>query len=93
MPDCSERYECVLQEKRRLAINNAKRQWEAMQGSILSRTGKLVRAPDLYANHLGSLPAAHEMFANPYPQDDDTELVSVTRYLSLSFFFLSIKHA
>ena len=69
----------AFQEKRRLAINNAKRQWETMQGSLLSRTGKMVRAPELYANHLGSLPSASDMFSSPFQQEDDTELVSVTR--------------
>ncbi|XP_070206468.1 leucine-rich repeat-containing protein 49-like isoform X2 [Littorina saxatilis] len=68
----------ILKEKRRLAINNAKRQWETMQGGVLSRTGKLVKAPDLYANHLGSLPSANDMFSSPFQQDYDTELVSVT---------------
>ena len=71
----------ALQEKRRLAINNAKRQWETMQGSLLSRTGKMVRAPELYANHLGSLPSASDMFSSPFQHDDDAELVSVTRFV------------
>ncbi|KAL8577182.1 hypothetical protein ACOMHN_047950 [Nucella lapillus] len=68
----------ILKEKRRLAINNAKRQWETMQGSLISRTGRMVRAPDLYASHLGSIPSPADMFGGQYPQDDDTELVSVT---------------
>ncbi|XP_052795464.1 leucine-rich repeat-containing protein 49-like isoform X3 [Mya arenaria] len=44
-------------EKRRLAINNAKRQWEVMQGSLIQKTSKMTRqTPDLYANHIGSIP-------------------------------------
>ncbi|XP_059163229.1 leucine-rich repeat-containing protein 49-like isoform X2 [Physella acuta] len=50
----------VLKEKRRLAINNAKRQWETMQGSMMSRTSRLVKVnnsmPELFANHIGSIP-------------------------------------
>ncbi|KAK7486768.1 hypothetical protein BaRGS_00021915, partial [Batillaria attramentaria] len=68
----------ILKEKRRLAINNAKRQWETMQGSLISKTGKLVKGGDLYANHVGSLPSAADMFSSPFQQDDYTELVSVT---------------
>ena len=72
-----------MQEKRRLAINNAKRQWETMQGGILARTGKMVRGPDLYANHLGSLPLPGDMFSGSFQHEDDTELVSVTRQVSV----------
>ncbi|XP_060602364.1 leucine-rich repeat-containing protein 49-like isoform X6 [Ruditapes philippinarum] len=43
-------------EKRRLAINNAKRQWEVMQGSLIQKTSKMTRTPELYANHIGSVP-------------------------------------
>ncbi|XP_076444066.1 leucine-rich repeat-containing protein 49-like isoform X2 [Babylonia areolata] len=71
----------ILKEKRRLAINNAKRQWETMQGSLMSRTGKMVRGPDLYASHLGSIPSPSDMFGGPGghgQQDDDAELVSVS---------------
>ncbi|WAQ99125.1 LRC49-like protein [Mya arenaria] len=47
----------VMKEKRRLAINNAKRQWEVMQGSLIQKTSKMTRqTPDLYANHIGSIP-------------------------------------
>ncbi|XP_062612472.1 leucine-rich repeat-containing protein 49-like isoform X3 [Saccostrea cucullata] len=45
----------IMKEKKRLAINNAKRQWEVMQGSMMNRTGKLVKMPELYANHVGSV--------------------------------------
>nr|KAI8769795.1 leucine-rich repeat-containing protein 49-like [Biomphalaria glabrata] len=51
----------MLKEKRRLAINNAKRQWETMQGSMMSRTSRLAKLngsmPELFASHLGSIPS------------------------------------
>ncbi|XP_013403686.1 leucine-rich repeat-containing protein 49 isoform X2 [Lingula anatina] len=46
--------EALVKEKRRLAINNAKRQWEVMQGSLMHRTNRLVKMPELYATHVGS---------------------------------------
>ncbi|KAL4228191.1 Leucine-rich repeat-containing protein 49 [Mactra antiquata] len=46
----------VMKEKKRLAINNAKRQWEVMQGSLIQKTSKVTRTHDLYANHVGSVP-------------------------------------
>ncbi|KAJ8310932.1 hypothetical protein KUTeg_011517 [Tegillarca granosa] len=46
----------IALEKKRLAINNAKRQWELMQGSMMGQTGKLVKMPELYANHVGTVP-------------------------------------
>ncbi|KAH9494929.1 Leucine-rich repeat-containing protein 49 [Bulinus truncatus] len=50
----------MLKEKRRLAINNAKRQWETMQGSMMSRTSRLTKIngsmPELFASHIGSIP-------------------------------------
>ncbi|XP_064608025.1 leucine-rich repeat-containing protein 49-like isoform X2 [Liolophura sinensis] len=48
----------IVKEKRRLAINNAKRQWEVMQGSLIHHTGKLGKMPDLYANHVGTFSTA-----------------------------------
>ncbi|PVD20176.1 hypothetical protein C0Q70_20671 [Pomacea canaliculata] len=56
----------VLKERRRLAINNAKRQWETMQGSLISNTSKMAKGPavrELYANHVGSLPISGDIFA------------------------------
>lgn len=54
-----------------------------MQGSLISRTSKLVRAPEgsqvLYANHLGSLPTAADMFTSPVQQDDESEYTYLTR--------------
>ncbi|CAH1797225.1 unnamed protein product [Owenia fusiformis] len=47
-----------LKEKRRLAIKNAQRQWEVMQGSIIGKTGALGRMPELYANHIGTYPSS-----------------------------------
>ncbi|KAL8570755.1 hypothetical protein ACOMHN_006905 [Nucella lapillus] len=66
----------ILKERRRLAINNAKRQWETMQGSLMSRTGRMVRAPETYAGRMGLLsPGSADMFSG---QEYDTELVSIT---------------
>ena len=53
--------ECVTffhQEKRRLAINNARKQWEMMQGSMMGKTNRLVREamPEIVANHVGTYP-------------------------------------
>ena len=47
-----------LKERRKLAINNARRQWDVMQGSLMARTNKLVRGamPDLVASHVGNIP-------------------------------------
>ena len=47
-----------LQEKRRLAINNARRQWEMMQGTMMGKTNRLVRdaMPEIVANHVGTYP-------------------------------------
>ena len=45
----------LSQERRRLAINNARRQWEMMQGSMMSRSNRLVR-PELVASHVANIP-------------------------------------
>ncbi|XP_041367992.1 leucine-rich repeat-containing protein 49-like isoform X2 [Gigantopelta aegis] len=51
--------QAIMKEKRRIAINNAKRQWETMQGPLLQKTSKLVPMSsvhgDLYARHLGTV--------------------------------------
>ena len=46
------------QEKRRLAINNARKQWEMMQGTMMGKTNRLVREamPEIVANHVGTYP-------------------------------------
>lgn len=64
------------QEKKRLAINNAKRQWEVNQGSMISRTGKLVKMPELYANHVGSI--ANSDIISP-TNEDSLEVESIQR--------------
>ncbi|XP_056022974.1 leucine-rich repeat-containing protein 49-like isoform X9 [Ostrea edulis] len=64
----------VMKEKKRLAINNAKRQWEVMQGSMINRTGKLVKMPELYANHVGSV--ANSVLISP-SNDENLEVESV----------------
>ncbi|XP_078315683.1 leucine-rich repeat-containing protein 49-like isoform X2 [Crassostrea virginica] len=45
----------IMKEKKRLAINNARRQWEVNQSTMINRTGKLIKMPELYANHVGSV--------------------------------------
>lgn len=48
-----------MKEKRRAAITNAKCQWEAIQGSMMSRSGKLSKIPDLYAQHVATYPSSN----------------------------------
>ncbi|XP_074650110.1 leucine-rich repeat-containing protein 49-like [Tubulanus polymorphus] len=43
----------LLKEKRKLAINNAKRQWEVAQTTLQKTKRKM---PDLYANHVATVP-------------------------------------
>lgn len=49
----------IMKEKRRAAITNAKCQWEAIQGSMMSRSGKLSKIPDLYAQHVATYPSSN----------------------------------
>lgn len=70
----------LFQERRRLAINNAKRQWETMQGSLISNTSKMAKGPavrELYANHVGSLPISGDIFACHSAQYEES--LGVTR--------------
>ncbi|XP_071168463.1 leucine-rich repeat-containing protein 49-like isoform X26 [Mytilus edulis] len=67
----------VLKEKKRLAINNARRQWEVMQGNMINKSGKLSRTPDLYANHVGSIPNAE--LVSPDGADENMEVESINR--------------
>ena len=41
-----------------MAISNARRQWETMQGSMMSRTKRISKQsmPELYANHVANVP-------------------------------------
>ncbi|RUS69701.1 hypothetical protein EGW08_022537 [Elysia chlorotica] len=63
----------MLKEKRRLAINNAKRQWETMQGSMMSRTSRMVKVsttmPELFANHIGSVPSSENIMSGGQEMD------------------------
>ncbi|XP_052279635.1 leucine-rich repeat-containing protein 49-like isoform X3 [Dreissena polymorpha] len=68
----------VMKEKRRLAINNAKRNWEVSQGSLIQRTSKMTRTPDLYANHIGSLPNAEVVSPDQEGEESRDESESVT---------------
>ncbi|XP_064618842.1 leucine-rich repeat-containing protein 49-like isoform X2 [Lineus longissimus] len=45
----------VIKEKRRIAINNAKRQWEVNTTHLMSRTNNLVKMPEIYANHVATV--------------------------------------
>ncbi|GFS15589.1 leucine-rich repeat-containing protein 49 [Elysia marginata] len=71
----------MLKEKRRLAINNAKRQWETMQGSMMSRTSRMVKVsttmPELFANHIGSVPSSENILSGG-PEMDGLDLESLT---------------
>lgn len=49
----------IMKEKRRAAITNAKFQWEAIQGTMMSRSSKMSRIPDLYAQHVASYPSVN----------------------------------
>ena len=48
-----------MQERRRLAISNAQRHWELMQGSAISRLNKMNKRPtELFANHISNVPSS-----------------------------------
>ena len=49
-----------------------------MQGSLIQKTSKLVRTPDLYANHVGSVPNSEVM--SPDNDDDIKDDESLNRY-------------
>ncbi|XP_033750012.1 leucine-rich repeat-containing protein 49-like isoform X2 [Pecten maximus] len=73
----------VLKEKKRIAINNAKRQWEVMQGTMINRTGKLVKMPDIYANHVGSVPNSDLVQPMTFSEENlDLESVHSEKYSS-----------
>ncbi|XP_021354461.1 leucine-rich repeat-containing protein 49-like isoform X2 [Mizuhopecten yessoensis] len=73
----------VLKEKKRIAINNAKRQWEVMQGTMMNRTGKLVKMPDIYANHVGSVPNSDLVQPMTFSEENlDLESVHSEKYSS-----------
>ncbi|XP_045156719.2 leucine-rich repeat-containing protein 49-like isoform X2 [Mercenaria mercenaria] len=65
-------------EKRRLAINNAKRQWEVMQGSLIQKTSKMTRTPELYANHIGSIPNSEVVTPDNDGEESRDESESIT---------------
>lgn len=68
-----------IQEKRRLAINNARRQWEVMQGTMMGKSNRLVRdvMPDLVASHVGTFPS-NRLDSDLQPEDDTNEYDSET---------------
>ena len=53
------------QERRRQAINNARKQWEVMQGSVMARSSRMARdaaaMPEIYANHVANVPNGGDM--------------------------------
>ncbi|XP_060062567.1 leucine-rich repeat-containing protein 49-like [Ylistrum balloti] len=70
-------------EKKRIAINNAKRQWEVMQGTMMNRTGKMVKMPDIYANHVGSVPNSDLVQPMTFSEENlDLESVHSEKYSS-----------
>ncbi|XP_021354460.1 leucine-rich repeat-containing protein 49-like isoform X1 [Mizuhopecten yessoensis] len=72
-----------ITEKKRIAINNAKRQWEVMQGTMMNRTGKLVKMPDIYANHVGSVPNSDLVQPMTFSEENlDLESVHSEKYSS-----------
>ncbi|XP_033750014.1 leucine-rich repeat-containing protein 49-like isoform X4 [Pecten maximus] len=72
-----------ITEKKRIAINNAKRQWEVMQGTMINRTGKLVKMPDIYANHVGSVPNSDLVQPMTFSEENlDLESVHSEKYSS-----------
>lgn len=81
-----------FKEKKRLAINNARRQWEVMQGNMINKSGKLSRTPDLYANHVGSIPNAE--FISPDGAEESLEVESINRWVEencILIFLLFLK--
>ncbi|ELT96533.1 hypothetical protein CAPTEDRAFT_183497 [Capitella teleta] len=69
----------IMKERRRLAISNARRHWEVNQGSLIHRTSKLVQSamPELYANHVASVPNAELGIEN----DNESDTRSSTSHL------------
>ncbi|CAG5118268.1 unnamed protein product, partial [Candidula unifasciata] len=70
----------ILKEKRRVAISNARRQWETMQVSV-PHSGRLLKMnqgiTELYANHIGSVPNTE--LVSPFAGEvDSLELESFT---------------
>ena len=73
---------CQLQEKRKLAINNARKQWEMMQNSVMMQSNHRMQQPmpDLVANHVANVPTQEFL--------DDVSESSRTRYLTKNVFLL-----
>ena len=55
-----------------MAINNAKRQWEVMQGGLMQRSSRVIKQamPDLYATHVAAT------VANDVMDDEDRHTMS-----------------
>lgn len=76
-----------LKEKRRLAINNARRQWEVMQGSLMTRSHRLVHGamPDLVASHVANI--RNSELAGEEAEDSEA---SRPRFVQHGFMFLRL---
>lgn len=44
----------LQQEKRKQAINTAKQQWEMMQSTLMGKSNRLTKMPEIYASHVGT---------------------------------------
>lgn len=52
-----------------------------MQGSIIQKTSKLIRTPDLYANHIGSVPNSEVVTPdNDGEEESRDESESIARF-------------
>eukprot|EP00106_Octopus_bimaculoides_P015658 XP_014783100.1 PREDICTED: leucine-rich repeat-containing protein 49-like [Octopus bimaculoides] len=65
----------TLKEKRRVAINNAKKQWDVIQGSLMSHVGKTGKIPELYTSHVGSYPNTRRPNDTGIPQNKDVTTI------------------
>lgn len=52
-----------MQEKRKQAIHTAKQQWEMMQSTMMGKSNRLTKMPEIYANHVAT-------YDNPRPTSD-----------------------
>ena len=53
----------MWQEKRKQAINTAKQQWEIMQSTMIGKSNRLTKMPEIYASHVAT-------YDNPVDQSD-----------------------
>lgn len=70
-----------LQEKRKQAIHTAKKQWEMMQTTLMGKSNRITKMPELYASHVttyDSLPSNEptNSISDEETDDQSTEWVS-----------------